>query len=368
MPSNLFQLAEQQLDISKTKDLAQKLKNRIFGQDHIIDAVADMIDISAAGLGDMNKPIASFLFTGPTGVGKTELAKELAKLLDTHFERFDMSEYADEYSARNLTGGQKGLVGYEDGGLLTNAISEHPHCVLLLDEIEKADKAVYNTFLQVLDYGTLKDTKGKEVDFTQTIIIMTSNLGATEKRGIGFGENTNIYKESAVVDFLTPEFRNRLDGMLEFNRLTPEVIVYVIDKYLDDFSGVLLEKSIRFNVSDEAKVMLNVIGFKSDMGARSVHRMINGEFKRNISREILYGNLTNGGHVSIDINDKGFVYCYDRPLSKVPEIEIPKVDTEPDNLDCDFETAEEAMEYARNNAGVVVSRSKSGHGYDILRH
>ena len=234
--SDLFQSADQQLDITKTKDLAQKLKDRIFGQDHIVETVADMIDISAAGLGNPDKPIASFLFTGPTGVGKTEFAKELAKIMNIHFERFDMSEYADEYSARNLTGGQMGLVGYEDGGLLTNAISEHPHCVLLLDEIEKADRAVYNTFLQVLDYGTLKDTRGNKVDFSKTIIIMTSNLGANEKRGIGFGENAMIYKESSVADFLTPEFRNRLDNILEFNRLTPEVIAHVIDKYLDDFS------------------------------------------------------------------------------------------------------------------------------------
>ncbi len=352
-----------QQNVLNIRDLSKNLKSRIFGQDHIVDTVVDMLNINMAGLGDGNKPIASFLFTGPTGVGKTELAKELARLLDIHFERFDMSEYADEYSARNLTGGQIGLVGYEDGGLLTNAIRENPHCVLLLDEIEKADKVVYNTFLQVLDYGTLKDTKGNKVDFTNTIVIMTSNLGANEKRGIGFGGNANIYKESAVVDFLTPEFRNRLDRMLEFNKLTPEVIVHVTDKYLDDLSKVLLDKDIELNVSSGAIELLNIIGFESDMGARSVNRMIGSEFKRSISREILYGNLSDGGRVDIDIDEKGFVYWYssNKSVQNISDIDIDK------SLFYDFETAEEAHEYAKNNIGIRICRSFSGYGYSIVR-
>ena len=343
--------------------LSSYMKGRIFGQDHVVDAVANMLTINMAGLGDENKPIASFLFTGPTGVGKTEFAKELATFLGIHFERFDMSEYADEYSARNLTGGQMGLVGYDDGGLLTNAIKENPQCVLLLDEIEKADKAVYNTFLQVLDYGTLKDTQGNKADFTNTIIIMTSNLGATEKRGIGFGENINTYKESAVIDFLTPEFRNRLDMMLEFNTLTSEVVVYVIDKYINDLSEVLALKNIVLTVTEEAKQLLNVIGFESDMGARSVHRLINSEFKMNISKEMLYGKLTEGGKIKIDIDKDGFNYSFEERGNTVSQI-ISEMN-EPESTFFDFATAEEAMEYAKNNPGAVVCRAVTGTGYII---
>ncbi len=295
---------------STIKNLSKNLKNRIFGQDHIIDAVVDTININMAGLGDTNKPIASFLFSGPTGVGKTELAKEVAKLLNIHFERFDMSEYADEYSARNLTGGQMGLVGYEDGGLLTNAIKEHPNCVLLLDEIEKADKAVYNTFLQVLDYGKLTDTKGNTVDFSNTIIIMTSNLGSNEKRGIGFGENHNTYREAAVNDFLTPEFRNRIDKMLEFKPLDSEMAKLIIDKYLNDFSEMLEGKRITIEVTEKAKVLLNMVGFDSGMGARSVLRSINNNFKQKISNEMLFGELTKGGKVIIDADENSFNYTF----------------------------------------------------------
>ena len=304
---------------STIRNLSKNLKKRIFGQDHIIDAVVNTININMAGLGDTNKPIASFLFSGPTGVGKTELAKELAKLLNIHFERFDMSEYADEYSARNLTGGQMGLVGYEDGGLLTNAIKENPNCVLLLDEIEKADKAVYNTFLQVLDYGKLTDTKGNTADFSNTIIILTSNLGSTEKRGIGFGENHNTHKESAVKDYLTPEFRNRIDKMLEFKSLDSDMAKLIIDKYLSDFAEILEGKRISIEVTEKAKILLNTVGFDSGMGARSVLRSINNNFKQKISNEILFGELSKGGKVIIDVDGNSFKYIF-VPLEKIKNI------------------------------------------------
>ena len=347
-------------DIADLKSLSNNLKNRIFGQDHIIDAVVDMLTINMAGLGDGSKPIASFLFTGPTGVGKTELAKELSRLLGIHFERFDMSEYADDYSARNLTGAQVGLVGHEDGGLLTNAISEHPHCVLLLDEIEKADSAVYNTFLQVLDYGTLKDTKGNKVDFTNTIIIMTSNLGANEARGIGFG-NTNIHKESAVVNFLTPEFRNRLDMMMEFNALTEDMIPQVTDKFIGDFADKLLGRNVTLAVSEDAKSLLNHMGFDSKMGARSVARTIDREFKRMVSKEILFGQLQHGGTVTIDVREDEFQYIY-----QGKPIESSNMAPNGISKECDFETAEEAQNYAKEHLGVWIRRSVSGYGFSIV--
>jgi ATP-dependent Clp protease ATP-binding subunit ClpA len=284
------------------------MKNRIFGQDHVVDSVSDLLYVGMAGLSDTKKPLAALLFTGPTGVGKTEFAKEMASFLDMELVRLDMSEYADEYSARNLTGGQAGLVGYEEGGILTNAISKNPRCVLLFDEIEKADKAVYNTLLQVLDYGTLTDTKGNKVDFSETIIIFTSNLGATKQRGIGFSESENINRWDAVVDFLTPEFRNRLSKMIEFNKLTPDVATHIVDKYLNDFSKTLLEKNINLTVSSQAKELLNINGFQAAMGARSVDREITNSFKTAISKELVCGALQYGGDVHIDVKNSQFTY------------------------------------------------------------
>jgi len=354
LDSNLSQ------NFTQLENMPQYLKNRIFGQDHIIDSIMEMLTINIVGLGDDNKPIATFLFTGPTGVGKTELAIELAKYLDMHFERFDMSEYADDASYRNLIGGHKGLVGYDEGGLLTNAITEHPYSILLLDEIEKADKAIYNTFLQVFDYATLKDTKGNATDFSNTIIIMTSNLGVTEKRGIGFGENTNVHKGSAVVDFLTPEFRNRIDKILHFNTLTEDMIEPIVKKFLDDLSLKLSKKDINLTISDNARVHLTAIGFESAMGARSIKRMINNEFKKHISNEILFGVLKNGGEITIDIAETEFIYDY-QPLY-ILEIQHELFT---DHFSYDFETSAEAMVYAKNNPGEVISRAPSGVGYVI---
>lgn len=337
--------------------LESHLKSRIFGQNHVVDAVIDMISISIAGLGDSSKPIASFLFTGPTGVGKTEFAKELATCLKMNFVRFDMSEYADEYSARNLTGGQAGLEGYKEGGLLTNAIIKNPRCVLLLDEIEKADKKVLNTFLQVFDYGTLTDTKGNKADFTETIIIMTSNLGASEQNGIGFG-NQKLYKGSAVIDFLTPELRNRIDKILEFNKLTKEMMGNITDKFLRDLSNQLSVKNFTLLVSNEAKIALNDIEYEPNMGARSVLRAINSEFKKEISRILLSNNILSGT-IKIDLKEDNFMF-------EVVETEAKKKTLfDISEKDYDFATAEEAQEYARKNIGAVVMRSPSQKGYII---
>lgn len=346
-----------QSNYKSIQHLETLLHKRIFGQDHVIKAVVDMLSISMAGLGDSNKPIASFLFTGPTGVGKTELAKELAACLKMHFVRFDMSEYSSEHSAQTLLGGQAGLVGYDRGGLLTNAIIKEPSSVLLLDELEKADPKVLNTFLQVLDYGTLTDTQGKKADFTKTIIIMTSNLGANEQHGIGFG-NKNLYKGTAVLDFLTPEFRNRIDKIIEFNALTKEMIVYITDKFLGDLSLQLSQKNIYLDVTKEAKKMLNKIGFDPNMGARSVLRAINSEFKKNISRILLSSNFSSGT-IRIDLQDDNFTFNVIKTEAKKQTL------FDISEKDYDFETAEEAQEYARKNIGSVITRSPSKVGYII---
>ncbi len=337
-------------------NLESSLKNRIFGQDNVIEEVVNTLYISMAGLQEQNKPIASFLFTGSTGVGKTELVKELAKKLDMHLERFDMSEYADEYSARNLTGGQKGLVGYEEGGLLTNAIKKKPNSILLLDEVEKAHKKIYNTFLQVLDYGVLTDTKGEKVDFSKSIIIMTSNLGEEEKLKVN--------------QFMSPEFINRIDKMLNFNNLTKELTINIVNKFLNDFSKTLKKQNIQLNITDRAKNHLNEIGFDPKMGARSVKRAINNEFKTNIAKEILFGKLCNEGKVSIDHITGNFIYSYseinDTKDSLYNAFETP-FDKNFIPSDFDFETYEEAMDYAKNNPSISITRASSGYGYIIKK-
>jgi len=375
-----------QVSIPKTLDnLANNLKAKIFGQAHVIEAVADLLTVSFAGLGDPTRPLGSFLFTGPTGVGKTELARELAKLLDMELIRFDMSEYSDDYAARNLTGGHKGLVGYEDGGLLTNAVMEHPSSVVLLDEIEKAHPSIYNAFLQVLDYATLTDTKGNKADFRQCVIIMTSNLGATESRGIGFG-NTTLYRESAVAEFLTPEFRNRIDRMLEFRPLSREMIGGVVDKFLSEFAELLEERyGVILDATPAAREMLADIGYESAMGARAIRRAIDREFKQVLAREVLYGRLKNGGYTQIDAGEEGFVFRFAalksgrgrkavRNTEKECEEVLPKeyrkmrekiLRGETGNEPF-FLTAEEAQAYARAHPGVWIRRREGGEGFEVL--
>ena len=343
---------------SKLRQLSERLKSRIFGQDHVIDSVVDLLTVSFAGLGDGTRPMASFLVTGPTGVGKTELARELAAQLGRELIRFDMSEYSDDYAARNLTGSHKGLVGYGEGGLLTNAVNEEPESVLLLDEIEKAHPSIYNVFLQVLDYGTLTDTEGEKTDFTRTIIIMTSNLGANEVRGIGFG-NGRIHRESAVAEFLTPEFRNRIDRMLEFRPLDRDVISNVTGKFLDDFAQQLKHRhGVALEVSESARETLSDLAFDSQMGARAIRRAIDGEFKRVIARELVYGRLRRGGSVHIDTEAEGFAYRFDT---------VAPVEGKLEDGTIHFPTAIEAQAYARAHPGVIVRREESGEGFVVLQ-
>ncbi len=336
----------------KNITLDEILKKRIFGQNHIIDSIVDTLNISFAGLSDQTKPLASFLFTGPTGVGKTELTKELAKALNMNFVRFDMSEYSDKHSARNLTGGDAGLVGYEDGGLLTNEVIDNPKSIVLFDEIEKADKIVLNTLLQVLDYGTLTDTKGNKADFTKTIIIMTSNLGAHESNGIGFG-NTNINREKAAANFLTPEFRNRIDKILEFNFLTLEDAYKIVQKYIDELADTLKIKNIELSVSKQAQEFLTHSGFQNAMGARSVIRAINNDFKVQISKAILSSKVPLA-KVEIDYEQEKFLFSFEyKPaLPKLQDQEIAY-----------FENVQDAQEYAKKYRGVIITRANDRVGF-----
>lgn len=342
------------------KDLSAHLKSRIFGQDHIADEVVDTLMVSYAGLGDSQKPIASFLFAGPTGVGKTEFAIELSKHLGMHLARFDMSEYSNESSSRNLIGSDKGLVGYEEGGALTNVIRKYPKSVLLIDEMEKAHPSIYDIFLQILDYGTLSDTEGDKIDFTQTIIIMTTNLGASVERRMGIAAMQSDDTGEAIAEFLRPEFRNRFEKMLKFNPIDESVVVNIAEKYLEALSHKLSKKGIDMAVTDEAKMALVAVGYDKDMGARSMLRAINGEFKEQLSKQILFGDLSGGGSVAIDVSDEGFSY---RCTPSYQE-ESPRSDTS-NTLAYDFPSAYEAHAYAKAHPGVFVSRSSCGEGYVI---
>jgi len=356
------------MDRSKLNNMSEYLKTRIFGQNHVIDQVCDLVAISAAGLGEENRPIASFLFSGPTGVGKTELAIEIAKYLDMDFIRFDMSEYANESSYRNLIGGDKGLVGHEEGGLLTNAIVRNPQSVLLLDEIEKADKTVYNTFLQVFDHASLTDTKGNEVDFSQTIIIMTSNLGAKEEKGIGFGSNITFSKDDAVAEFFSPEFRNRIDKVIHFLPLNDTTALSIVKKYLNDLEIRLAIMDVYLHITGSVIEHLVQIGFDREMGARSVKRIIQTEIKKRLAQEMLFGELKEGGGVEIDYleSEHKFVYTYTSLMKLDEELaEMYGVNT---TTSYDFLTANEAQAFAKAHPGTVIVRSEDGQGFVIKRN
>ena len=344
-------LAYQEVHQDNILNLEENLNNKIFGQSHIIKEVVESIYISLAKLSDDSKPQASFLFTGATGTGKTELAKELAKQLKKDFIRFDMSEYSDKSSIRNLSGSAKGLVGYEEGGLLTNAILDKPNSIILFDEVEKAHKSIFTLFLQILDYATLTDTLGNKVDFSNTIIIMTSNLGIKENNTfIGFNNNTKEFSpidKEAIKEFFTPELRARLDKILYFNPISSEIIYNIIDKFLDQFIQNLLKKNIHLLVTDKAKEKLYLLWETSDKeGARTLYKIINTQFKQHIAKEILFGGLTQGGSITIDIKDDEFIYNYTHMY---------------------FKTSQEACSYAKKHIGTVITRATDDVGYIVLR-
>ena len=289
------------------KTLREDLKGVIFGQDDAVDKVVDAIQISRAGLGTQTKPVGSFLFSGPTGVGKTELSKQLAEQLGIEFMRYDMSEYAEPHTVSRLIGAPPGYVGYDQGGLLTEAIMRTPHAVLVLDEIEKAHPNLFNLLLQVMDSATLTDNNGKKADFRNVILIMTTNAGARElsSGGVGFRNQseTKGQAKGAIERTFTPEFRNRLDAWVPFKALDLENIKSIVDKFINELNGQLAEKRVLIKLDDAAKEWLAKNGFDGKYGARPMARLIHDKIKKPLASEILFGELTEGGSVSVNVED-----------------------------------------------------------------
>ncbi len=292
---------------AQLRELRSDLKNSIFGQDTAIDLVVDAIKRSRAGFGNPDRPIASFLFVGPTGVGKTELARQLASSLGVEMHRFDMSEYQEKHTVARLIGAPPGYVGYDEGGLLTEAIRKTPYSVLLLDEIEKAHSDIFNTLLQVMDYATLTDNTGKKADFRNVIIIMTSNAGAREigKKQMGFDERhvKSDAIDSAVDKIFSPEFRNRLDSIVTFNDLDEEIMIDIVSKEINFFARQLEEKNVTLEVTDQCRKWLADLGYSREFGARQIGRIVQEKLKAFFVDEVLFGSLTGGGHALADIVD-----------------------------------------------------------------
>jgi len=293
-------------DRTKLQTIDRDLKNVVFGQDPAIEALASAIKMARAGLGKTDKPIGSFLFSGPTGVGKTEVAKQLAFILGIELIRFDMSEYMERHAVSRLIGAPPGYVGFDQGGLLTEAITKKPHAVLLLDEIEKAHPDVFNILLQVMDHGTLTDNNGRKADFRNVIIIMTTNAGAEslQKRSIGFTDKKEAGDEMADIKrMFTPEFRNRLDAIISFRALDEEIILRVVDKFLMQLEEQLHEKKVEAVFSEGLRKFLAKKGFDPLMGARPMARLIQDMIRKALADELLFGRLVDGGRVTVDLDE-----------------------------------------------------------------
>jgi ATP-dependent Clp protease ATP-binding subunit ClpA len=295
-------------DRSKLQNLDRDLKAVVFGQDKAIDALAASIKMSRSGLGNPQKPIGCFLFSGPTGVGKTEVARQLAYTMGVELIRFDMSEYMERHAVSRLIGAPPGYVGFDQGGLLTEAITKHPYSVLLLDEIEKAHPDIFNILLQVMDHGTLTDNNGRKADFRNTVIVMTTNAGASElvKTSMGFTQQTVAGDESAEIKrMFTPEFRNRLDAAISFSALSHDIIIKVVDKFLMQLEEQLHEKKVEVTFTDALKAYLAKKGFDPLMGARPMSRLIQDTIRTALADELLFGRLASGGKVTVDVDAEG---------------------------------------------------------------
>ena len=293
-------------DRDRLRRLEADLRNVVFGQDEAIGTLVGSIQVARAGLRDPAKPVGAYLLTGPTGVGKTEVARQLAATLGIAFLRFDMSEYMERHTVSRLVGAPPGYVGYDRGGLLTEAVSKSPHCVLLLDEVEKAHPDVFNILLQVMDHGTLTDTNGKRTDFRQVVLLMTSNIGAREmaQRSPGFGVASGRREaegERAFERAFSPEFRNRLDARLQFRPLTPEVMLRIVDKFLVELRAQLDEKEVELELTEAARQLLAERGYDPDFGARPLSRVLDDQLKRPLTELLLFGALQDGGRVVVEV-------------------------------------------------------------------
>lgn len=301
-------------DKENLKNLSDDLKRTVFGQDAAIDEVVTAIKLSRSGLGPETRPIGNFLFAGPTGVGKTELSKELARVMGVEFLRFDMSEYMEKHSVARLIGAPPGYVGFDQGGLLTEAVNKTPYAVLLLDEIEKAHPDIYNILLQVMDYGTLTDTNGRKTDFRNVIFIMTTNAGARDLQRPMIGiikQSTKGDEKKEIERAFSPEFRNRLDGIIYFNALGEEIILRVVDKFLAQLEMQLVNKKVDLIVSDDVRHWLAKNGYDEKMGARPMSRLIHEKIKKPLADEILFGKLEKGGSVRVELKDDALTFEFE---------------------------------------------------------
>jgi ATP-dependent Clp protease ATP-binding subunit ClpA len=293
-------------DAETLRDLEKTLKRVVFGQDKAVEALCSSIKLARAGLREPEKPIGNYLFAGPTGVGKTEVAKQLASSLGVELLRFDMSEYMEKHAVSRLIGAPPGYVGFDQGGMLTDGVDQHPHCVLLLDEMEKAHPDVYNILLQVMDHGKLTDHNGRSVDFRNVILIMTSNAGASDmaKAAIGFGRERRTGEDTAALErIFTPEFRNRLDAVISFAPLGKEVILQVVEKFVLQLEAQLLDRGVHIELTPEAALWLGDKGYDDKMGARPLGRVIQEYIKKPLAEELLFGKLTKGGVVRVAVKD-----------------------------------------------------------------
>jgi ATP-dependent Clp protease ATP-binding subunit ClpA len=308
-------------DKASLANLDGELKEVVFGQDQAIEALATALKMSRAGLREPEKPIGSYLFSGPTGVGKTEVARQLAKIMGMEMVRFDMSEYMERHTISRLIGAPPGYVGFDQGGMLTDAIDQNPHAVLLLDEIEKAHPDLFNILLQIMDYGKLTDHNGKHVDFRNVVVIMTTNAGAAEmsKMAIGFGRDMQVgADEEAINRLFTPEFRNRLDATISFSALPPEVISKVVDKFISELSDQLGERKVSISLGKAARDWLAEKGYDQLYGARPLGRIIQDKVKKPLADELLFGKLAKGGQVEIDVANGKLSFAF-RALEKKPK-------------------------------------------------